>query len=87
MISNQTTVTSTATKVVTAAAHAWRTVVIRPVGADVYLGNSTVTTTNGLKLDNGTLFSYEIPPGQELYAVVSSGSHTVMTLTSSEILG
>ena len=87
MISSQTTVTTTATKIVAAAAHAWRTVVVRPSGADVYLGNSTVTTTNGLKLDNGTLFSYEIPPGQELYAITASGSHTVMTLTASEILG
>ena len=52
----------------------------------MYLGNSTVTTSNGLQLDSGTLFSYQLPPGQEIWAVVATGSHTAMTFTSSEIL-
>lgn len=86
MISSQITVTTTATKIVPAAAHAWRTVVIRPVGGAMYLGNLTVTTSNGLQLDSGTLFSYQLPPGQEIWAVVATGSHTAMTFTSSEIL-
>jgi len=86
MISAQTPVSTTAVLVVAAAAHAWRNVVIRPVGGDIYLGPAGVTTSTGLKLDNGTLFTYQIPPGQTLYAIAASGSHTVMTLTSSEIM-
>jgi len=82
MISVTTTVTTTRVKIVSAAVNSTRTVIVRPVGNSVYVGGSDVTTANGLEISNNTNFSIVIPPGEELWAVVSSGTHSVTTLTS-----
>lgn len=81
MISTRTTVTSTAVKLLSAAINEPRTIVIRPDGNDLYIGGSDVTTTNGLKIDNNTNFTVQIPQGEELWAVVSSGTHAAIVLT------
>jgi len=82
MISTTTTVTATAVKIVSKAVNETRTVVIRPGGNDMYIGGADVTTANGLVISNNTNFTIEIPPNEELWCVVGSGSHTVTILTS-----
>jgi hypothetical protein len=57
-------------------------VIVRPVGNDMYVGGSDVTTANCLEISNNTNFSIVVPPGDELWAVVPSGTHSVTTLTS-----
>ena len=81
MISTRTTVSTTAAKIVSAAINEPRTIVIRPDGNDLYIGGSDVTITNGLKIDNNTNFTIQIPPNEELWAVVGSGTHGVWVLT------
>lgn len=81
MISTRTTVTSTAAKIVSKAINEPRTIVVRPDGNDLYIGGADVTTSNGLKIDNNTNFTIEIPPNEELWAVVSSGTHAAIVLT------
>jgi hypothetical protein len=46
----------------------------------VYVGGSDVTSSNGFKLDNNEKFTLTIHPGDELYAITSTGSTVVMTL-------
>lgn len=81
MISTRTTVTTTAAKIVSKAINEPRTIVVRPDGNDIYIGGSDVTTTNGLKIDNNTNFTIEIPPNEELWAVTVSGIHAAIVLT------
>jgi hypothetical protein len=82
MISVTTSVTTTRVKIVSAAVNSTRTVIVRPVGNDVYVGGSDVTTANGLQISKDTNFSIVVPPGDELWAVVPTGTHSVTTLTS-----
>ena len=81
MISTTTSVSTTAVKIVSKAVNETRTVVIRPGGNDMYIGGADVTTANGLVISNNTNFTIEIPQGEELWAVVSSGTHSVTVLT------
>jgi DNA-binding beta-propeller fold protein YncE len=81
MISTRTTVTTAPVKIITKAINRPRTIVIRPDGNDVYIGGSDVTTSNGLKIDNNTNFTVEVPQGEELWAVVPTGTHAVIILT------
>jgi len=48
----------------------------------MFIGGADVTTANGLVISNNTNFSIEIPPNEELWCVVGSGTHTVTILTS-----
>lgn len=81
MISTRTTVSTTAVKIVSAAINEPRTIVVRPDGNDIHVGGAGVTTTSGLKIDNNTNFTIQIPPNEELWAVVGSGTHGVWVLT------
>lgn len=78
------TVTDTAVKIVTAAANDTRQIYVSPSGNDLHIGGSDVTTANGLKVQNNTTIALEIPPLEELWAVVASGSHTVTVLRPSD---
>lgn len=69
-------------KIVSKAINETRSVHVTPVGNDCYLGGDDVTTANGLKVQNNTTVIIQIPPNEELWAVVASGTHTVSTLTS-----
>lgn len=82
MISTNTTVTSTAVKIVSKAINETRQVHVYPSGNDLFIGGSDVTTANGFKVQNNTSVIVVVPPNEELWAVVSSGSHSVMTLTN-----
>ena len=81
MISTRTSVGVTAAKIVSKAVNEHRTIIVRPDGNDIYIGGDDVTTTNGLKIDNNTNFTIEIPPNEELWAVTSSGTHAAIVLT------
>ena len=82
MISTSTSITTTRAKVVSAAVNETRTFNIQPAGNDCFIGGSDVTTTNGFKVANGASIVVVIPPNEELWAVVATGTHTFMTLTS-----
>lgn len=48
----------------------------------IYLGNSTVTTSNGFYLDKGAgPFQFLLGPQDELYAITASGTETMTVLT------
>jgi len=49
-------------------------------GTDTYLGDATVTASNGFQLDGQTFIQLDMPPTSALYAVTSSGSHTLSIL-------
>jgi len=82
MISTTTTLTTTRVKVVSKAINNTRQIIVRPVGNDVYVGGSDVDTGNGLLISNNTNFTIVIPPDEELWAVVPSGTHSITVLTS-----
>jgi hypothetical protein len=46
----------------------------------LFIGNSNVTSGNGLLVDGGATVDFDVPPNQHLYMVSSSGSHTVSWL-------
>lgn len=50
---------------------------------EYYLGGSGVTVSNGLHLFGRDPYRTEIRPGDELYAVVSSGTATINVLVRS----
>lgn len=82
MISTTTTITTTRAKIISAAVNETRTVNIQALGNDCFVGGSDVTTANGFKIANNTSVIIVIPPNDELWAVVSTGTHSVSTLTS-----
>lgn len=81
MISTRSTVSTTAVKIVSAAINEPRTVIVRPDGNDLHVGGAGVTVTTGIKIDNNTNFTIQIPQGEELWAIVASGTHGVWVLT------
>lgn len=82
MISTNTTVTANRVKIVSKAINETRQVHVTPSGNDCYLGGDNLTTANGLKVQNNTTVVITVPPNEELWAVVASGTHSVMTLTN-----
>lgn len=50
-------------------------------GVTVYIGGSAVTTTNGWHLGNGESQDLFVPTNEQVYAIVSSGTHAVNVLT------
>ena len=55
---------------------------IHVASGSVYLGNSGVTTANGLRMDNGDKETYTVPDGSALYAIAASGTVTIYTLVA-----
>lgn len=82
MISTNTVVTSTRVKIVSKAINETRQVHVYPSGNDCFVGGADVTIANGFKIQNNTTITVVVPPNTELWAVVSSGTHNVMTLTN-----
>ena len=81
MISSAITITTTAQKIL-AKSNSYRTIYIHVVGAGtVYLGDSTVTSTNGLLTEkNAVPLALEIPAQEELWAVTASGTESLRLL-------
>ena len=57
---------------------------VRATGSDIYLGGSDVTTGNGLKLDANAVIEIFVDGQETLYAIVSTGSHTLNVLAPSQ---
>ena len=49
-------------------------------GGAVYLGNASVTTSNGYKLDTGDKMQLLVGDNEGLYAIAASGTHTIAVL-------
>jgi hypothetical protein len=60
-----------------------RTVYLRATGADVHLGGPAVTSTDGLQISKDLTFTMVLNPGQSMYAVVATGTHTLTVLEDS----
>jgi hypothetical protein len=84
MISSTHTVTTTASQVV-AAAESWRTIYLHVVGNGVvYLGGSTVTSSNGMATEKSAVpFQMIVPAGETLYAITASATEDLRVLRPS----
>jgi hypothetical protein len=82
MISIVTSVTTTRIKIISAAVNRTRSVNVRATSNDVYIGGADVTSANGLPLRQHDAITVIIPPSEELWAITSSGTHTIATLTT-----
>jgi ABC-type uncharacterized transport system fused permease/ATPase subunit len=50
----------------------------------LFIGNSTVSTTNGLPVDKLATIEFTLPPGEALFMVSESGTHSVSFLRITE---
>jgi hypothetical protein len=82
MIATTSTISTTRAKVISAAVNETRTFTVQAIGNDCYVGGSDVTTANGFKFLNNAVITLVVPPNEELWAVVATGTHTFYTLTS-----
>jgi hypothetical protein len=84
MISSTHTVTTTASQVV-AAAESWRTVYLHVVGNGiVYLGGSTVTSSDGMATSKAAVpFQMIVPAGETLYAITAAATEDLRVLRPS----
>lgn len=48
----------------------------------IYVGNSGVTSSNGLRMDNGDKITFTVPDGSSLWAVANSGTQTIYCLVA-----
>jgi hypothetical protein len=48
----------------------------------VYIGNSAVSSSTGLKMDNNDKITLDIQEGEELWAITATGSTNVSLLVS-----
>jgi hypothetical protein len=65
---------------VAATANATRTIYIEPVGGDIHVGGSAVTTTTGLVTKKDQISTYLLPPLNALYGITSTGTVTIRIL-------
>jgi hypothetical protein len=50
-------------------------------GGAVYIGNASVTTSNGYKMDNTDKLQIPVGDNEALYGIVASGTNTVAVLS------
>ena len=80
MIASVVTVTTSPTLLVAATATATRTIYFEPVGSDIHIGGSTVTTTTGLVTKKDVTSTMVLPPRNALYGVTATGTVTIRIL-------
>jgi len=80
MISSIITVTTSPTLIVAETANATRTIYLEPVGTDVHIGGSAVTTTTGLVTKKDVISTMILPPQNGLWAVTGTGTVTIRVL-------
>jgi hypothetical protein len=80
VIASTITVTTSPTLLVAATANATRTIYIEPVGGDIHVGGSAVTTTTGLVTKKDQISTYLLPPKNALYGITSTGTVTIRIL-------
>ena len=81
MIGLTKTITTTRSEII-AASPSWRTVYLHVIGNGiVYLGDNTVTSTNGMPTEKQAApFALEVPAGETVWAVVGSGTEDLRIL-------
>jgi hypothetical protein len=80
VIASTITVTTSPTLLVAATANATRTIYIEPVGSDIHVGGSAVTTTTGLVTKKDQISTYLLPPLNALYGITNTGTVTIRVL-------
>ena len=80
MISSIITVTTSPTLIVAETANATRTIYLEPVGNDIHIGGSAVTTTTGLVTKKDEISMMILPPQNGLWAVTGTGTVTLRVL-------
>lgn len=63
--------------------HFERTIIVHCKAGTAHLGNSTVTTTDGLPIANGEAYSIIVPINENLFAIDGAGTASVVVLDSS----
>lgn len=76
----QVTVNTTATVLVAATAFDQSVNLHNSGGGVVYLGDATVTSSTGYKLDNGDKLTIMVGDHEGLYAITASGTNVVSVL-------
>lgn len=77
MIASTITVTTSPTLIIAETANATRTIYLEPVGNDVHIGGSAVTTTTGLITKKDAVTIMVLPPQNGLWAVTGTGTVTL----------
>lgn len=80
MIASTVTVTTTPTLLVAETANATRTIYIEPVGGDIHIGGSAVTTTTGLVTKKDVTTTIDLPPLNAIYGVTATGTVAIRIL-------
>lgn len=80
MIASTVTVTTSPTLLIAATQNATRTIYIEPVGSDIHIGGSAVTTTTGLVTKKDVTSTIDLPPLNALYGVTGAGTVTIRIL-------
>jgi hypothetical protein len=80
MIASTITVTTSPTLIIGETANATRTIYLEPVGNDVHIGGSAVTTTTGLVTKKDVISMMILPPQNGLWAVTTTGTVTIRLL-------
>jgi len=80
MIASIVTVTTSPTLLIAETQNATRTIYLEPVGTDVHIGGSAVTTTTGLVTKKDVISTILVPSLNALYGVTSTGTVTVRVL-------
>ena len=80
MIASTITVTTSPTLLIAETQNATRTIYLEPVGGDVHVGGSAVTTTTGLVTKKDVISTIDLPPKNAIYGVTSTGTVTVRVL-------
>ena len=81
MKSTAVTVTTTPTLIIPADDKNRTVYVHNSGGAKIYIGNSTVTTSNGFHLGNGESTELFVPLNETAYAVVATSTNQIIILT------
>ena len=60
----------------------WREIMLHAIGnGSIYLGNSTVTTSNGFYVDKAAgVMRVQLPPNETIYGIVSTGTQPMSVL-------
>lgn len=82
MISSSYTVSTTPTLIAAADPRKTRMVYIDPGANDTYLGGLAVNSTIGIKATKNEIYVFLLRSGTDLYAVTSTGSHTIKVMES-----
>lgn len=80
--SAQVSVATTATAITTASSGGQNVVLSNQSGAAVFLGNSLVTTSNGMSLAVSSTVTLRLAPREVIYGVVATGTQSVHVLVS-----